>query len=201
MKRLQWLIVGGLLMLMLIGGTFAWFRWFREPELHGLLFKEDLPVADFTLTTKDGQRVNLRDYRGKLVLLYFGYTHCPDMCPTTLAEVKVAMEQLGAQADDVQMIMVSVDPERDKPDRLTDYVQRFDQHFLGVTGTPDEVQATATAFGITYFKEAGSTATGYLVAHSTQLHVVDRRGHVRMLFKFGTSGEEMAADLKYLLSL
>ncbi|MFN8488330.1 MAG: SCO family protein [Caldilineaceae bacterium] len=201
MKRLQWVIAGCLLAIVVAGGTFVWFRWFRQPELHGFLIQDDLPVADFTLAAKDNQQVNLHDYRGKVVLLYFGYTHCPDMCPTTLAEVKYALEKLGAQANDVQMIMISVDPERDTPASLADYVQRFDKRFIGVTGTSDEIQATASAFGIAYYKEEGSAATGYLVAHSAQLLVVDRSGHVRLIFKFGTPGDQMASDLKYLLSL
>ena len=201
MNRLQWVIAGCLLALVVVGGTFSWFRWFRQPELHGFFIKDDMPVADFTLTAKDNPRVNLHDYRGKVVLLYFGYTHCPDMCPTTLAEVKYMMEQLGDQAKDVQMIMVSIDPERDTPATLADYVQRFDKRFIGVTGAPDEIETTASAFGITYYKEEGSAATGYLMAHSAQLLVVDRSGHLRLIFKFGTLGDEMASDLRYLLSL
>jgi protein SCO1/2 len=201
MKQLQWFIAGGLLVLMLLGGRYAWSRWLGPPELHGNLIQEGLRVEDFTLTAKGGQHISLHDYRGKLVLLYFGYTHCPDMCPTTLAEVKYALSQLDAQANDVQMIMISVDPERDTPDLLAEYVQRFDPRFLGVTGTAEEVKATATAFGIAYFKEAGSAATGYLVAHSAQLLVIDRTGHLRLIFPFGVHGEEMASDLKYLLSL
>lgn len=201
MKRLQWVISIALLGLLVVGGYFIWARWLRAPTLHGNLIQEGLRVEDFTLTAANGQRVSLRDYRGKVVLLYFGYTHCPDMCPTTLAEVKYALSQLGAQADDVQMIMVSVDPERDTPEILAEYVQRFDPRFLGVTGTPEEVKTTATAFGIAYYKEAGSVATGYLVAHSAQLLVLDRSGHLRLIMPFGVHGEEMVSDLQYILSL
>lgn len=201
MKQIQWFVAGGLLVLALLGGRYAWARWLGPPELHGNLIQEGLRVQDFTLTAKGNQSISLHDYRGKLVLLYFGYTHCPDMCPTTLAEVKYALSQLGEQAKEVQMIMVSIDPERDTPDILAEYVQRFDPSFLGITGTPDEIKATASAFGIAYYKEAGSAATGYLMAHSAQLLVIDRTGHLRLIFPFGVHGEEMAGDLKYLLSL
>lgn len=190
--------------LVLLGATlaFAGYRWYTmPPELHGTFIQESWPATDFTLQAADNQTVSLHDFQGKLVLLYFGYTHCPDICPTTLADAKVAMQALGAQADEVQLIMVSVDPERDSPETLAEYVERFDPRFLGVTGTLDEVTAVATAYGATFFKEAGSEATGYLVAHSTQLLVLDRQGQVRHIFPFGVTGEDMAVDLRYLLSL
>jgi protein SCO1/2 len=201
MKQIRWLIIISLLALVTASASLVWLLWLRPPELHGFWVPEDMPVADFTLRAQGEKPVNLHDFRGKVVLLYFGYTHCPDMCPTTLAEVKYALSQLEEQANDVQMIMVSVDPERDTPELLADYVQRFDPRFLGVTGTLDELKDTASAFGISFYKEEGSTATGYLVAHSTQLIVVDRDGRVRLLFPFGIRGEEIAADLRYVLSL
>lgn len=201
MKQLRFVRNAAVLVAML-GLAFLGYRWYTmPPELHGTLVQEDWPAKDFTLQAADNQTVSLHDFQGKLVLLYFGYTHCPDICPTTLADAKVAMQELGPQADDVQLIMVSVDPERDSPAILTEYVQRFDPRFLGVTGTLDEVTAVATGYGVTFFKEEGSAATGYLVAHSTQLLVLDRQGHVRHIFPFGVPGEDMAVDLRYLLSL
>jgi protein SCO1/2 len=201
MKQIR-LLLGAALVLLVIALAFLGYRWYlTPPELHGTFVQEDWATTDFTLQAAGNQTVSLGDFRGKLVLLYFGYTHCPDICPTTLADAKVAMQELGAQAADIQLVMVSVDPERDSPEILAEYVQRFDPRFLGVTGTLDEVTAAATAYGATFFKEAGSEATGYLVAHSTQLLVLDREGHVRHIFPFGVTGEDMAADLRYLLSL
>jgi protein SCO1/2 len=199
MKRSQLLISGiALAGIALIAA--AWFFWFKPPTLHGTLLTNDVPAADFTLHTTAGKTVSLQDFRGKVVLLYFGYTHCPDVCPATLAEVRVAMAELGRRADDIQVIMVSVDPERDTPERLADYVSRFDQRFLGISGTLDEVSAIATAYGIYFRKHEGSEATGYLVDHSAQLLAIDRRGNTRMVFPFGVHGEELAKDIRYILS-
>ncbi|MBX3012618.1 MAG: SCO family protein [Caldilineaceae bacterium] len=201
MKRVRLLrkvaIVAILLSLALLG-----YRWYRlPPTLHGTFIQEDWPTKDFTLSAAGDQQVSLSDFRGKLVLLYFGYTYCPDICPTTLADAGVALRNLGAQADEIQVLMVSVDPARDSPEVLADYVQHFGPRFLGVTGTVDEVTAAASSYGVTFFKEEENSATDYLVAHSTQLFVIDRQGHVRHIFPFGVSGEDMAIDLRYLLSL
>lgn len=201
MRNLRFLLGTALVPLVVVLAFLGYQWYFTPPELHGTFVQEDWMTADFTLQAAGNQSVSLRDFRGELVLLYFGYTHCPDMCPTTLADAKVAMQELGAQAEEVQLVMVSVDPERDSPEKLQEYVQRFDPRFIGVTGTEDEVTAAATAFGVTFYKEAGSVATGYLVAHSTQLLVLDRQGYVRHIFPFGVTGEDMAADLRYLLSL
>ena len=199
MKR-TWLMGGGAVIVLLLV-AFVAFRWLRPPELHGFLLAPEQPAADFTLTSAGGQPIRLSDYRGKLVLLYFGYTHCPDACPTTMAETKVAFAELGAQAADVQVIMVSIDPERDTPEALAGYVQQFDSRFLGGTATLDEVTALASAYGVFFQKHEGSVATGYLIDHSAQMIVVDRQGYTRMLLPYGLRGEEMATDLRYLLSL
>lgn len=199
MKR-TWLLGGGVLLALLIV-AFLVFRWLRPPELHGLLLDLEQPAADFTITGAGGQPIRLSDYRGKLVLLYFGYTHCPDACPTTMAETKVAFAELGAKAADVQVIMISIDPKRDTPEALAAYVQQFDPRFLGGTATLDEVTALASAYGVFFEKHAGSVATGYLIDHSAQMLVVDRQGYTRMIFPYGLRGEDMATDLRYLLSL
>lgn len=172
----------------------------RAPyQYHGLYLESPKPAADFTLTGAGGQRVSLSDFRGKVVALYFGYTFCPDVCPTTMTEVSKAMRGLGKQAEDVQVIMISVDPERDTPDRLREYVTYFDPRFIGLTGTPEEIADVATMYGIFYEKHEGTAATGYLVDHTATVTVVDREGRVRLVWPFGTTGEDMAADLKQLL--
>ena len=198
--RRSWLWIGGLTLALLVV-AFVWFRWIRVPELHGLLLDTKQPATEFTLMSEDGKPIQLRDFRGKLVLLYFGYTHCPDACPTTMAETRVAFAELGPQAEDVQVIMVSIDPERDTPEILADYVQQFDARFLGGTATLEEVTALASAYGVIFRKHEGSAATGYLIDHSVQMIVIDRQGYTRMLFPYGLPGEEMADDLRYLLSL
>ena len=158
------------------------------------------PAADFKLTTHTGQRAQLSDYKGKVVLLYFGYTSCPGVCPTTLAEIAQALELLGPQrAAKVQPIMVSVDPERDTPAKLAEYVRHFHPSYVGMTGTSDEVLAAASHYGIFVRRTEGAKPAEYLVDHTSMVLVVDRKGYLRLLFPHGMSGEAMANDLTGLL--
>jgi protein SCO1/2 len=193
---LKWL--GPVIVLLIV--AFLAFRWLQRPELYGIWLDSEQPAADFTLMSAGDQPIRLSDYRGKVVLLYFGYTHCPDACPTTMAETKVAFAELGEQAVDVAVIMISVDPERDTPAILAEYVQQFDPRFVGGTLPLDEVTALASAYGVIFRKQEGSVATGYLLEHSTQLIALDRQGYTRMILPYGLRGEEMADDLRYLLS-
>ena len=176
-------------------------RSFFAYQPHGFVLKEVTPASDFTLNAAAGKQVSLSDYQGKVVLLYFGYTHCPDVCPTTLADLRVAISELGEAANDIQVIMVSVDPERDSPEWLADYVHRFDDRFLGVTGPLDRITQLATAYDIHFHKHEGSVATGYLIDHSAKVLVIDRQGDLRMFFPFGETSEEMAEDIQYMVSL
>jgi protein SCO1/2 len=157
-------------------------------------------AADFSLTAHTGKRVRLSDFRGKTVLLYFGYTSCPGICPMTLAEVSQALKALGAtRAAKVQLIMVTVDPERDTPDTLATYLSHFNPSFLGVTGTSDEIAAVAVLYGIYYRRSEGVPAPGYLIDHTSMVIAVDGKGYVRVLFPHGTPVQDMAADLAYLV--
>lgn len=167
---------------------------FRGTEL-----VSDKPAPDFTLTRADGQPASLSDFRDKVVVLYFGYTFCPDVCPTTLTDMKQVMKLLGKKADDVQFIMVSVDPERDTPEKLNEYVTYFDPRFIGLTGTPDELVAAATPFGVIFEKHEGTAATGYLVDHTASLNIIDKDGRMRLLFPFDAAPEDIADDLEHLL--
>jgi protein SCO1/2 len=171
----------------------------RPYQFHGLVLQASKPAADFTLQAAGDQSVSLSDYRGKLVVLYFGYTFCPDVCPTTLAEVTKAIQKLGKKADDVQVLMVTVDPERDTPERLAEYMAYFNPGFVGLSGTPEQIAAAATPFGIYYQKHEGTPATGYLVDHTATTSVLDRDGRVKLVWPFGTDGDAMAADLAQLL--
>ena len=191
------LLLGTFLIVGLVG-------WWGLPRLrphvfHGMVMQSPELAPDFTLTDHTGRPVSLRDFRGKLVLLYFGYTFCPDVCPTTMAELAKAMNLLGKKADRVQVIMISVDPARDTPEKLAEYVTHFHPSFLGLTGTPDEIAQIAALYGIFYEKQEGTEATGYLVNHTATVTVIDRKGYVRLIFPFGTSAEAIADDLAYLL--
>ena len=166
---------------------------------HGTVLQSPQPAPDFELTASHGQKVSLQDFEGKLVMLYFGYTFCPDVCPATLSELRGALELLGGQADEVQTIMISVDPERDTPEMLAEYVAHFHPSFMGVTGTPEEIAEVATLYGIFYEAHEGTEATGYLVDHTATVLVIDQDGHLKLVFPFGEPAENIAEDLEHLL--
>jgi protein SCO1/2 len=170
----------------------------RPYQFNGTVIPSPRPAPDFALTSAEGS-VSLSDYRDKLVLLFFGYMSCPDVCPTTLAEVNRALSELGGEADDVQVIMVSVDPGRDTPDALAEYVEFFNPTFVGVTGTGEEVAEVASDYGIWYQANEQGGASGYLVDHTATLSVIDEEGRLKMLIGYGTKAEAIAADLEHLL--
>lgn len=170
----------------------------RSVELHGMLLDPPLPTNDFTLTSAAGP-VQLADLQGKVVVLFFGYTFCPDVCPTTMVRLGHAMELLGKEAEEVQVVMISVDPERDTPERLAEYTRAFHPSFLGLTGTPEEIAAVAAAYGIYLAKAEGSAATGYLVDHTSTTTVLNRDGERRMLWSFEVPAEGLASDLSFLV--
>jgi len=168
-------------------------------QYNGLYLDSAMAAPAVTLTDQNGQPASLEDFRGKLALVYFGYTFCPDVCPTTLSTANKALEQLGDKADEVQMVMVTVDPDRDTAAVLKNYLNNFNPNFVGLTGSPDQIASAATPFGVFYEKHEGSAATGYLVDHTASLMVLDREGRLRLVFPFETTAEDMAADLKQLL--
>ena len=191
------LVVLGVILLFALGGWWALKQ--RSYSYHGETVEPPTQATDFTLTGPDGKTLSLSDFRGKVVALYFGYTFCPDVCPTTMAALAQAMRELGAKADNVQVLMVTVDPERDTPDKLNAYVTAFDPRFIGLSGTPDEIAHAAEPFGVVYEKHAGSPATNYLVDHTATTTVIDKEGRVRLIWPYGTPPEELAADLDHLL--
>jgi protein SCO1/2 len=184
--------------LAVILGLAAGIYFFRPHTFHGTVIQSPETSYDFTLTSAKGD-VSLSDFRGKLVLIYFGYTFCPDICPATLANVGQSLRELGAKADDVQLIMISLDPERDTPEKLAEYVAHFHPSFIGVTGTQDELAKIASLYGIFYEKIAGTDNTGYLLNHTATLLVIDREGYLKLVFPFGVTVPEIADDLKYML--
>jgi protein SCO1/2 len=168
--------------------------------LQGVAVDPPRPTTDFTLTTSAQKQVRLSDFRGQFVLLFFGYRFCPDVCPLTLQEVKKALQTLGPQAERVQVLMVSVDPERDPPDLIDAHVKQFNANFIGLSGTPEEVAVAAKAFSVYYAKEAGSVNTGYLVSHSASITVINPAGNIVEVFPFGLGEEAIAADLQAWLA-
>ena len=161
---------------------------------HGSRFDPPLAAADFTLTNQDGRAVRLSDYRGKFVLLFFGYTHCPDECPTTLAMLNRALSEMKDAGSSTQVLLVSVDPQQDTPPVLKEYLARFNPSFAGLTGQPAQVEAVLKAYGVVAEKE------GATVNHSTYLYVIDPAGRLALTYSSSseTQPEEVAADLEHL---
>lgn len=193
------LILAVLLALAVMAAIHVGLPFARPYNFHGSQFNPPPPAADFSLTDQEGQRVKLSDYRGKLVLLFFGYTHCPDVCPTTLAKLRYALQELGEAAREVQVVFVSVDPERDTPEAMRRYLSHFDPAFVGLTGRPEEIEAITQAYGVYVEKEEVSSAVGYLVTHSARTYVIDREGRLVLTFAYEVEPQDIVADLKQLL--
>ena len=154
---------------------------------------------DFRLTDHNGKVRTLADFRGKAVVMFFGYTQCPDVCPTTMLEMKAVLQQLGADAQRVQVLFVTVDPERDTRELLSSYVPAFDPSFLGLYGDMETTAKTAKEFRVFYQKQPGSTPSSYTVDHTAGSYVFDPRGRVRLFVRHGDGGANLVADLRTLL--
>jgi len=166
---------------------------------YGTLLDAQEPLTDFTLDSSLGTSVALSDFRGKYVLLYFGYTNCPDVCPLTLAEMRGALDRLGGKADKVQPIFITLDPARDTPEHMAAYLQFFHPTLVGLTGPLEQIQELATRFGIFFEQRESDSASGYLVDHTSVVLVVDPEGRLRGVFPNGVTGEQMASDLDSLI--
>lgn len=153
---------------------------------------------DFALTDHNGQRRTLADFKGKVVTLFFGFTHCPDVCPTTLGEMAVVMKELGRDADRLQVLFVTVDPERDTAEVLKRYVPAFHPAFLGLTGSADDIARTAKEFKIFYQKQPQPNG-GYSMDHSAGTYILDGEGRLRLFAQYGIGAPAMLNDIRQLL--
>src|SRR6266496_576514 len=164
------------------------------------VFKPPRPAPRFNLRGSDGTALTLRRYRGKVVALGFGYAFCPDVCPTTLADLAQVRRKLGAAGEDFQVIYVTVDPERDTAQRLHRYLAAFDPTFVGGTGTPEQLAAVRKSYGVQASKKTyEGTQSGYLVHHSSSVWLIDRAGNLRAMAPFGTPVEDLVDDVEILL--
>lgn len=166
-----------------------------EHEYVGTVLSNPEPAPAFSLIADTGERSGLDAYDGQVVLLYFGYTFCPDICPASLAELAETVSLLGEDRDAVQVAMISVDPMRDTPEVLGNYLDHFDEAFVGFTGSEAEIAAVAESYDVYYAAAEGTAATGYLVDHWAGIMLIDRDGRLVELFSYGTSSEDMAADI------
>lgn len=193
-RRSLWLLIVLLMLLPLVVGCQ------RRIQLHGFVMNPPEAATDFTLTDENETPFTLSEQQGKVVLLFFGYTHCPDVCPGTLAVWKKAETLLGADAERVRFVFITVDPERDSPERLAMHVNAFSPSFIGLTGTPDALEAVYSAYHIYAEKDTeAESAAGYLMGHTAATMLIDPKGQWRSLMPFGVTGEEVAADIEALL--
>ncbi|HNQ04941.1 MAG TPA: SCO family protein [Thiobacillaceae bacterium] len=170
---------------------------FKGSDITGVDFGRQLELTDH-----NGRPVSLESFRGRLIVLFFGYTHCPDVCPTTLSDMAQALELLGPEAATrVQVLFVSVDPERDTQEILRAYVPHFHPSFLGLRGSPEEVARAAKEFHIVYGRHAVPGATDYLVDHSAGSYVLDGQGRLRLYLPYAQSPRDIAHDLRTLLAM
>jgi len=168
---------------------------FQNTDVTGLDF-----ATNFALTDHTGKRRTLADFRGKAVVVFFGYTHCPDVCPTTMAEMAAVMKELGPLADRVQVLFISLDPERDSPALLAQYIPAFDSRFLGLSGDRAATDKTAKDFKVFYQKVPGKTPGSYTIDHSAGSYAFDPQGRVRLFIRHGQGAAPIAHDLKLLLA-
>jgi protein SCO1/2 len=192
----------GLFVFLLVGAAAAVAWLFSEPEgFRGTTYSEPYPPApEFTLARESGS-FQLAEARGDIVLLFFGYTSCPDICPTTMAELKTALERLGEEkAEHVKVIFVTVDPERDTPERVQEYVNHFDADFIGLSGTDQELAPIWNEYGVYREIVDGPSAAGYLVNHTARVTLIDQEGNLRVSYGFDTPVENIVHDLQLLLN-
>lgn len=168
---------------------------FRSSDVTGAAFGRD-----FSLTDPSGKQRTLADFRGKVVVLFFGYTQCPDVCPTTLAALSEVMKTLGpADASRVQVVFVTVDPDRDTPEIMASYVQAFDPSFVGLSGNAEAIARTAKEFKVLYQKQPGRTPESYTVDHSAGTFVFDPQGRLRLYVGNGQGPDVFVQDIRTLL--
>lgn len=168
---------------------------FRGVDLTGVNYAQD-----FALTDHNGQARTLADFRGKVVVMFFGYTQCPDVCPTSMMELAQVKQMLGGDGDKLQGLFVTLDPERDKPEMLKAYMANFDPSFLALYTSLDKLPALAQEFKIFYRKVPGKTPTSYTLDHTAGSYLYDPTGHLRVMSRYGSGAQALADDVKLLLS-
>jgi protein SCO1 len=168
---------------------------FRSVDLTGANY-----ARDFALPDVDGRQRTLADFKGKVTVVFFGFTQCPDVCPSTLVELAQIKKSLGADGERLQAVFITVDPERDTPEILKAYMASFDPSFVALRGTPEQTLATAKAFKVYFAKVPGKTEGSYSMDHTAASYVFDAQGRVRLFARYGQPSEGLMADLKALLA-
>jgi protein SCO1 len=194
-------VLVGLMAFILVGAVAAGVFLFSKPaSFRGTTYEQPYPLApDFELLRADGSSFRLSGERGKVVALFFGYTSCPDICPTMMAELKQALEKLGSKADQVQVLFVTVDPQRDTPERVQEYVNHFNPKFIGLSGSEADLAKVWNDYGVFRQTVDGASAAGYVVDHTARVTLIDQQGNLRVSLGFDTPVEDVVHDLKLLV--
>jgi protein SCO1/2 len=172
----------------------------RPAEMRGIAFDEPVPAPDVELVDQHGAAFRLAEQRGKVVVVFFGYAHCPDVCPVTLSTWARALPLLGRRADSVAFAFVTVDPERDDAARLDAHVRNFDETIRGLSGSATQLESAYKGFGVWHQKHAlDGSATGYVVDHSTRMYLIDPDGNLRGTLGFDAPVEDLVHDIEFLL--
>ena len=191
-KRIFW-IGTGILLLGVLAAAVATILIQANQTFAGSIINPPSSASDFSLTSQTGTTVRLSDYRGKYVLLFFGYSHCPDQCPATMAVLTKARSELGTQAGNVQVLFVSTDPAHDTPQSMGEFLARFDPTFIGLTGSLEQLQPIWKDYGVTV-QDGGET-------HSSYTYLIDPNGYLRLTYAYPSTPEAISADLKLLFRM
>ena len=170
-----------------------------DGKLKAGVFDPPRQAPDFSLSGSNGDELTLSRYRGKVVLLGFGFTSCAYVCPTTLSTLAKARKKLGSSGNDLQVVYVTVDPERDNPEKMRSYLSSFDASFIGATGTPEALGNVRRAYGVVATKVNGKDTADYSIDHSSFVYLIDREGSLRALMPYGHSADDFAHDVAILL--
>jgi protein SCO1/2 len=199
MMNIRRALIMGIAILAGIGIIYATMTYARPYAYQGSLIDPPVLAPSFTLVDQHGQSFRLDEQVGKVVLMFFGYTHCPDVCPVTLTDFKEIKTQLDTQSKDVAFLFITADPERDTPEQLDNYLENFDPEFIGLTEERSALEPVWQDYGVFQAKVESDDPENYLVDHSARTYVIDKMGNLRLTYLFGTSSEVIAEDVIHLL--
>lgn len=189
-------IVGLLGVVILLVG---WQVFSKPYTYQGSLIEPPIKAPEIALIDQDGKPFRLSDHLGKVVLVFYGYTNCPDVCPLTLSDFKLIKAELGEQADQVTFVFITVDPERDTQDRLKAYLSNFDSTFTGLTGNIEALENVWKAYGVYKAKQETGSAAGYLVDHTARTYAIDKEGNLRLTYPFEMERQALLDDVRQLI--
>lgn len=194
------LLLFGIAILVGLTGVYLLLENTREYSYQGSLIDPPVQAPEIKLTDVNGETFELGALNGKVVIMFFGYTSCPDVCPVTLSDFHQIRSQLGEAAEEAKFVFITVDPERDTPERLKIYLSNFDPEIIGLTGSRSELEAVWSSYGVYQAKSEASDADNYLVDHSSRIYVIDKQGNLLLTYLFGTENKVITEDVQHLIS-